>query len=232
MKKKAGVILLMAVLAAVMLICHSAGQRLLEGVKKTSETSGRAGRMSDQLVVLDPGHGGMDCGKQGVNGIEEKEVNLKISLQIKEILKKENIDVVLTREDDDRLADTQRADLEERVSIMNTLKPDLAVSIHQNSYSDAGVKGAQVFYYEGSEAGEEAAGAVQEKLNQIDPKKAREVKANSTYYILKNADVPVIIAECGFLSNPEEAELLAEEEYQRTVAEAVASGVVLWLNGK
>jgi len=112
---------------------------------------------------------------------------------------------------------------------MNESEAALVVSIHQNSYSDPSVSGAQVFYCTGSEEGEAAAGLLQEKLNEMNPEHQKEIKANDTYYILKNTRVPVVIVECGFLSNYEEAEKLAGEEYQTIVAEVVADGVVPYI---
>ena len=81
---------------------------------------------------------------------------------------------------------------------MNAQNPSLVVSIHQNSYHDAGVSGAQVFYHSDSGEGQRAAQDIQEQLNKINPEHAKKVKANETYYILKNTNVPVVIVECGF----------------------------------
>ena len=105
------------------------------------------------------------------------------------------------------------------------------VSIHQNSYSDPGVKGAQVFYYEDSVEGKRLAECLQNALiEQVDPENHRQAKGNTTYYLLKRTDAPLVICECGFLSNPEEAELLTEKEYQEKVTDAVVSGVLEYLN--
>ena len=115
---------------------------------------------------------------------------------------------------------------------MNKEKPDLVISIHQNSYHEESVSGAQVFYYTDSKQSERAAGFIQEALKEIDPQNTKKAKGNNTYYILKKTEVPVVIAECGFLSNYEEAEKLADEEYQQKLAEAVAKGVVQYLEGE
>src|SRR5699024_5545690 len=102
------------------------------------------------------GHGGKDPGKVAVNGVEEKDINLKIALFTKEYLEAEGVEVVMTRAEDERLADTQVGDLKQRVSLMNSQNPVLAVSIHQNSYHEESVRGAQVFYYADSEEGKAA----------------------------------------------------------------------------
>jgi len=113
-------------------------------------------------VVLDAGHGGGDPGKVGVGDVVEKEINLTIAKKVEQRLKKEKVKVIMTREEDAMLvgeggAGTKTEDMKERVRIINDEAPQLAVSIHQNSYQDAVVHGAQVFYYSGSPEGEEAA---------------------------------------------------------------------------
>ena len=179
-------------------------------------------------VVIDPGHGGEDPGKVGSNDVLEKDLNLKIAKKVIKLLKKEGIQVVTTREDDN-VPTAKREDLEQRIKLINETKPELTVCIHQNSFPNASVKGAQVFYYAPSEIGKEVAGIVQEELRTIDSENTREIKANETYYMLKNTEVPTIIVECGFLTNPEEAEKLTNEEYQDKIAKAVFDGIIKWL---
>ena len=104
------------------------------------------------------------------------------------------------------------------------------MSIHQNSYTEEYVCGPQVFYYETSQKGKELAQTLQEALNQkLDIARPREIKANNTYYILKKTQIPTVIAECGFLSNTEEAEKLISEKYQEQVAEAICEGIRKYL---
>lgn len=221
-----------AALIILIMLCQTGGAFLKKNFLQDEEVSGKAAGMDKPVIVIDPGHGGMDGGKVGVNGVKEKEINLKISLKIKEILEKDGISVVMTRTEDERLAESQVEDLKARVSLMNEKKPELVVSIHQNSYHEEGVHGAQVFYYADSAESERAAGIIQETLKEIDPENTKEAKPNRTYYILKKTEVPVVIAECGFLSNYEEAEKLADEEYQQKLAEAVAKGVLQYINAK
>lgn len=181
-------------------------------------------------VVLDAGHGGSDPGKIGVNDVEEKTVNLAIAEMVQELLKKEKIDVVMTRKEDTMLTGqdgsaTKVGDMKERVALINKTAPALAVSIHQNSYHQEGVKGAQVFYYSHSEDGKKAAELMQKALLGLNTENNRKAKANDTYYLLKRTEAPTIIVECGFLSNWEEAELLKSEEYQKKTAEAIVEGI-------
>jgi len=165
----------------------------------------------------------------GVNQALEKDINLQIAKKLEQILKEKNVKVIMTREEEERLADSNTEDLKERVRIINNKKPTLAVSIHQNSYSDKNVQGAQVFYYKNSSEGKKAAITLQEALLAVDSGNTRQAKANDTYYMLKKTEVPLIIVECGFLSNPKEAEKLIKKEYQQELAEALSSGILEYL---
>lgn len=107
------------------------------------------------------------------------------------------------------------------------------ISIHQNSYPDAAVKGAQVFYYTDSKEGEKLALCMQAALVAgLDPANHRKAKGNKTYYMLKKTDAVLVICECGFLSNPEEEALLSTKEYQKKVADALCDGVLTYLGEK
>lgn len=194
------------------------------GAKETFKISG------DALIILDAGHGGLDSGKIGINDQEEKDINLKIALKIKKLLEEQGISVMMTRSADERLSETQTEDLKARTEIMNRSNAALAVSIHQNSFRDSSVSGAQVFYYPDSDEGRKAADAIQEELNDMQPDNRKEVKANDTYYILKNTEIPVVIVECGFLSNYTEAEKLADDSYQSVVAGTVVRGILQYIN--
>ena len=214
-------------LAGLMVLCHMAGMKLESRMKEgeTRETF----KLSDKTqVILDAGHGGIDVGKTGVNGEKEKDINLEISKKIKRFLSDSNVTVKMTREGDERLADSQREDLKARTDIMNG-GALLAVSIHQNSYRDPAVSGAQVFYYTGSEEGRTAAGMIQAELNALAPDNEKEIRANDSYYILKNTRIPTVIVECGFLSSYTEAEKLADDEYQNRIAEAVSEGILQYI---
>lgn len=214
-------------LAGLMVLCHMAGMKLESRMKEgeTRETF----KLSDKTqVILDAGHGGIDVGKTGVNGEKEKDINLEISKKIKKFLSDSNVTVKMTREGDERLADSQREDLKARTDIMNG-GALLAVSIHQNSYRDPAVSGAQVFYYTDSEEGRTAAGMIQAELNALAPDNEKEIRANDSYYILKNTRIPTVIVECGFLSSYTEAEKLADDEYQNRIAEAVSEGILQYI---
>lgn len=229
MHKKTGTIAALAVLIGMILLCRAGSGMLRERIAEGRETSAGLEGGENCLVIIDPGHGGLDAGKVGVNGEEEKEINLDISLKIQKLLKAQGIEVKMTRTEDERLGETQVEDLKARVSFMNKEKPDLVISIHQNSYHEESVSGAQAFYYTDSAQSKQAAEFIQEALKKVDPENTKKTKGNNTYYILKKTEVPVVIVECGFLSNHEEAERLAEEDYQQELAAAVAKGSLQYL---
>ena len=188
------------------------------------------GKNTKELVMVDPGHGGFDPGKVGVGGTLEKDINLSIALKLKQVLEDSGYQVLLTREEDQALCHEKASgkklsDLKSRVSMINENKPALTVSIHQNSYS-AGTKGAQVFYYTGSAQGQRLAEGIQRRLvESADPENKRQVKANDSYYLLKKTGGVFAIIECGFLSNPQEEQLLKSGDYQQKMANAIAEGI-------
>ena len=187
-------------------------------------------------VVLDAGHGGTDPGKIGINGALEKDVNLQITLLVKRYLEAQDIEVVLTRETEEGLYDSDAPnkkvqDMKRRIEKIEETAPAIAVSIHQNSYPEEYVKGAQVFYYTGSTEGQKLAQSVQNSLvERLDPDNHRQIKANDSYYLLKKAPTPIVIVECGFLSNSDEAAKLCQTGYQERVAWAIHMGILQYLN--
>ena len=186
-------------------------------------------RVDKQIIVIDPGHGGNDPGKVGVNGALEKDINLQIGNKVKQKLEEQGFSVVMTREDDE-ITEGKLADMKRRVAFIEEINPIFVVSIHQNSYTDASVRGAQVFYYTESEEGRAAAEIIQQELWEMNPNDTRNVKANSDFYLLKKTSVPTIIVECGFLSNPEEAESLLLNEYQEEMSMAICTGIIKYLD--
>lgn len=197
-------------------------------------------KISDEkkTVIIDAGHGGNDPGKVGVNQAKEKDINLKIALKLKAILEQEDIKVIMIREEDRGLYDESSSnkksqDMKRRVELINKEQPDCVISIHQNSYHQADVSGAQTFFYETSNGSKKLAELIQaELIKKVDPGNHRVAKANTSYYMLKMTKVPIAIVECGFLSNWEEAELLVNDEYQNKLAWAIHMAVMEYLNGK
>ncbi len=190
----------------------------------------------ERTVVIDAGHGGDDPGKVGINGALEKDINLEIALLVKQYLEANDVSVVMTREDENGLYDENASnkkvqDMKRRVGMIEETNPVLTVSIHQNSYPEEYVHGAQVFYYTGSNEGRVLAEIIQNRLiTGVDPENNRQIKANDSYYLLKKTQTPIVIVECGFLSNNAEAEKLCDEAYQKELAWEICIGIIQYLN--
>ncbi len=190
---------------------------------------------SSITIVIDPGHGGRDPGKVGVNSALEKDINLSISLKLRDILEEEGITVILTREEDIGLyeetdSNKKRADMNKRIDLINSSDATLAISIHQNSFTQESIKGAQVFYHAQSDEGRKLALIIQEQLKKtLQDGNHRKAKANDNYFMLKKTTIPLVIVECGYLSNREEAEFLVNEESQDKVALAICNGLLEYL---
>lgn len=208
------------------------GARIVSSNRVVTEQEGK----EKPCVVIDAGHGGADPGKVGVDGSLEKDINLQIAKKLALFLTAADVDVTLTRETDAGLYDENVSnkkvqDMKNRVALIEEKKPALTVSIHQNSYHEEYVHGAQVFYYEGSQESREIAERMQQVLaEQIDPDNARQAKANDSYYLLKKTSSPIVIVECGFLSNYEEAQKLSSEVYQEKTAWAIHLAILQYLN--
>lgn len=183
--------------------------------------------MMDAVVVLDAGHGGWDPGKTGTGGADEKDLNLSVTEKLAEYLEQGGAEVILTRSSDDALGDGKRTDMAERKRIINESGGDILVSIHQNAFPSAKAKGAQVFYHKSSEKGKILAESLQGSLRErVDGSNRRQAKENTSYYILKSAEIPAVIVECGFLSNAEEEKLLNDGKYQEKLAWAIYCGIL------
>lgn len=208
------------------------------GKEAAEYVNGSNVKTMDRCVVIDAGHGGDDPGKIGINDALEKEINLQIAFRVKEYLEQNDIQVIMTRETDeglyDRTASNKKVqDMKRRLEIINEAAPKVTVSIHQNSYPEESIHGAQVFYYNGSVEGQKLAQKIQEQfVKKVDGENKRQIKANDSYYLLKKTSTPIVIVECGFLSNYQEAEKLCKEEYQEKVAWAIYMGVMQYLNSK
>ena len=187
---------------------------------------------ADAVVMIDAGHGGVDPGKVGENGVLEKDINLSIARKLRTRLEQNGFRVVMTRETDDGLysenaRNKKREDMAARVRMISEANPIFVVSIHQNSFPDASCRGAQLFYYKDSEESKKLAEVLQKKFPEVlQDGNTRQAKANSDYYLLRKTECPVVIAECGFLSNADEEALLASDAYQEKVAEALCLGIL------
>ncbi len=182
-------------------------------------------------VVVDAGHGGIDPGKVGVHDEKEKDINLSMAKKLEEKLTEQGYTVVMTRTEDSGMysdgdSNKKMADMKARIALITETEPKLVVSIHQNSFTQPSSKGAQVFYYEKSEEGKVLAQTLQETIKSVigDGNK-RQAKANTNYYMLLHTPCTMVIVECGFLSNPEEALLLSDDSYQEKMMDAICQGI-------
>lgn len=168
----------------------------------------------------------------------EKDINLKIARRLKAYLEASDVEVVMTREDDRGLykeGDSKKksADMKKRCELIEKANPVLVVSIHQNSYHEEEIAGGQVFYYKNSEKGKHLAELIQKRFDFVLGDKNRRVaKANDNYYLLLHVKQPIVIVECGFLSNWKEAAALNTEEYQDRLAWTIHMGIMEYLNDR
>ncbi|MBQ4650210.1 MAG: N-acetylmuramoyl-L-alanine amidase [Firmicutes bacterium] len=207
--------------------------------------SGRSDTGKEAVIVIDAGHGGMDGGASAADGTLEKDLTLSIARELEKVISDYPAQVIMTRTSDDWLADNddrpvrtkKREDLKRRREIIEGAGADIAVSIHLNSFpQDVSVCGAQVFYpaeHEGrtnvrnpERTSKNYAQSVQKALEiNIPDDRSREVMAKDDILLFRDMDTDIILVECGFLSDPEEAKLLRTAEYQRLLAESIWQGI-------
>ena len=189
--------------------------------------------LAGKVIVVDPGHGGVDPGAVGKNNALEKDIVLAIGHRLALFLRQGGAEVLMTRETDTDLSDPElfglyakkRQDLSRRVALANNSKADLLVSIHINSFPDPRQYGAQTFYQGNSPAGLRLARAIQKELNSFLNDERRE-PLTGNYYLLREAKIPAVIVEVGFLSNPREAKKLSDPSYQTKIAFCLFAGLV------
>ncbi len=194
------------------------------------ETFGLA--TASKVIIIDPGHGGFDPGKVGITGIHEKEINLNIALKLRDYLEQSGAYVIMTRTEDvdldgDDTKQWKKGDMINRSQIVNNSDGDIMISIHQNSFPQADVRGGQVFFYKDSEAGKILAQSIQKAIKTHgDQENKRVAKHNGDYYILRTTKIPAVIVECGFLTNYEEETKLNTDQYQEKIAWAIYIGII------
>ena len=185
-------------------------------------------------IVVDAGHGGRDAGCSGVDtGVRESDINLSIAKILKECLERQGIRVVMTRTNDSGLYDSDASnfklsDMSRRVDIVRSASPDMLVSIHQNSFEDSSLKGAQVFYQEGDDRSKVLAQCVQDELNYAMPY-TRGNYNHSDLYLLKESGTIGVLVECGYLTNSEDEKNLSNSEYQYKIAYTIMCGILRYL---
>lgn len=189
---------------------------------------------NNKVIVIDPGHGGIDGGAKSENGVIEKDINLSISLKTKAALESKGYKVIMTRSEDvglytegKKVREKKIEDLGNRVKIKKDNKCDAFISIHQNMFPQKNCKGAQV-WSANNEPSQKLGKIIQQKFKEeVDQNNKREAKvAKKEYKILNDGyEGASVIVECGFLSNPEECELLGKEDYQNKIANTLANAI-------
>ena len=189
-------------------------------------------------VVVDAGHGGEDGGATGVHGELEKDINLAIALELQRLLEQHQFEVVMVRDWDTDLSDQnlptvaqrKRSDLQRRLRLAEESGDCVLLSIHQNFFTENQYSGAQVFYSANDPRGAALAEAIRASIVEtLQPENTRQNKVGEGVYLLEQCQVPAVLVECGFLSNPEEAAALADPDYQKQMAQAIYNGLVRYL---
>ena len=200
--------------------------------KKSIETVSTP--VTNKVIIVDAGHGTPDEGAESLNGITEAEINLKIALKLQNLLEQSGCTVLITRSDENSIyeegsssiKEKKITDIHNRVKIGNESGADIFVSIHLNKIPEQQYYGWQTFYKKGSEESKLLATEIQNNLNDAIQKENKRIPAMlNSVYIMKNVEIPITIVECGFLSNPEEEELLQTDEYQNKLAWGIYNGI-------
>jgi stage II sporulation protein D len=176
--------------------------------------------LKGKTIVVDPGHGG-DSGSSGPMGLSEGYVNLEIARALAEGLSSEGARVYLTRDRNEFVS------LAERVRISNEYRPDITISIHQNSFADDRMGGTETFYYPGDDEGKKLSEFIHRELISELKLKNLGVK-EADLYILRETNNPSVLINLAFLSNPEEERLLSEPEFRQRAAKAIISGIIAY----
>ncbi|KAF0993565.1 N-acetylmuramoyl-L-alanine amidase CwlD [Geobacillus sp. TFV-3] len=195
--------------------------------------------LSGRIIVLDPGHGGPDGGAVG-GEVVEKDIALNVAKKLRDYLQQQGALVLMTRETDRDLASPstrgysrrKTEDLLERTAFVNRSNADLFISIHLNAIPSPRWRGAQTFYYGSFIENERLAKFIQEELRRNLENTHRLAKMIDTVYLLKHANIPGALVEVGFLSNPDERELLASDGYQTKLAASIYKGVLRYFSNE
>lgn len=185
-----------------------------------------------RIIIIDPGHGGIDGGATSCTGVLESGVNLEIALRLNDLLRFIGYETLMVRTTDtsihtqgDTIAAQKVSDLKERVSLVNRTENAMLISIHQNTYPQSKYSGAQVFY-----ANDDLSKSISDMLqadfrNLLNPGSKRQSKPSTGIYLMQHITKPGVLIECGFLSNPEEEARLRTAQYQKKLCCIIASGI-------
>jgi len=192
-----------------------------------------------KVIIIDPGHGGIDGGMVGRNtGVYESHINLEISLKLRRLLEESGSLVLMTRDKDEGLYSDEgtirqkkNEDLRNRKKLFDESNADIVLSIHANSFPESKYFGAQTFYPKGCEKSKLLAELIQEELKRVlNNGNTRMAQEKDDVYILQNTKVPTVIVECGFLSNEKEERDLQNPLYQEKIAWSIYVGVLRYFH--
>lgn len=195
--------------------------------------------ISNHVIILDAGHGYPDGGATGDDGTLESNLNLEIVLKLQEYLESSGTTVLLTRSDENGIYDTDSSsirnkkvsDMNNRVKIANESNAEIFISIHMNKLPQKQYSGWQTFYKNTDETSKNIANEIQNSLNSYMGKENnRQIKSISGIYLTKNVEIPLVLVECGFLSNEEEKNLLKNKIYQEKIAWSIYIGLMNYFN--
>lgn len=191
--------------------------------------------ISNHTIILDAGHGNPDGGAIGQDGSIESNLNLDIVLKLQKLLEASNCTVILTRSDEngiyestaETIRDKKVSDMKSRADIANNSNAEIFISIHMNKLDQSKYSGWQTFYKNKDENSKKIAENIQTSLNYfIKKENSRTIKSISGIYLTKNVEIPLVIVECGFLSNEEENKLLQTDSYQSELAWSIYIGIM------
>lgn len=224
-----GLLAVSAVLLAVVMF-FAAASRVKEHLSAGGEIS------PFTKIIIDPGHGGMDGGAIGSGGVIEKDINLSIALKLRTLLEMQGYEVIMTRDSDVSIYDQgvegigkqKKSDMRNRLKLIEKNPDAIVLSIHQNQFSQSKYHGAQMFYGKKNPLSKEIAQSIQKTFaQQLQPDNTREIKVGGKdLFLLYRSENPIVLVECGFISNPEECANLLDEEYQSKVAFVIYTGLV------
>ena len=183
--------------------------------------------VKNKIITIDPGHGGSDSGAIGPNGYTEKEGAFAISQKVASILNQSGAKVVMTRDSDVDVYGpnaSARNELQARVDIGNNANSDIFVSIHCNAFVNPAANGTQTFYYGSSYQGQRLAQSIQEKMIEANGLRDRGI-STCNFYVVKHSYMPAVLIETAFITNYDEEALLSDDEWQTTMAKAIAEGI-------
>lgn len=191
-------------------------------------------KKNQRIILIDPGHGGIDGGARSKNGTIEKNINLLISEKLKKELEASGYIVYMTRTEDSELDSRKAKDLSARCQMKKDTKCDAFISIHQNMFPQESCFGSQVWYASNDNSKVLAENIQSSMKETIDDKNKRVAKgAEKQYKILRDGyEGACVIVECGFLSNYEEEQKLKTDEHQSKIAKGITEGVNKYFENK